>query len=158
MEIQVRVRRLHAQTASGKACAVCGNSGDTIRFDFDEPWSRYPEKTAHIVSLAPMKELCLDVAFHGNICPLPPIFETTAIYVSVRAGGLRTTTPAEIPYRTCITDLASEEARPQPDFYNRLLAALAHQPVQDICNGNYLVTAAGDYLATANGNYIMTKE
>ncbi len=158
MEIPVRIRRLHAQLESDEYYGVCGNSGDTIRFDFDAEWEQYPEKTACVVSVSPQGQTLAEIPFQGNICTLPPIHQATLVLVSVRAGALRTTAPARIPYRTCITDFIAEESYPQPDFYNRLLAALARQPAQDLCNGRYLVSEADDYLVTVHGDYIMTKE
>ena len=158
MEFAVRVRQLHAKPESAGVFGVCGNSGDTVRFDFDEEWAAYPDKTAHIAIDSASGRSETEIPFQGDICTLPPVRQTSLVMIGVSAGDIRTAACARIPYAACITDIKAEENRPQADLYNRLLAELMHQPVQDICFGRYLVTADGDYLATEAGDYLMTKE
>ena len=158
MEFAVRVRNRHAEAESPGLFGVCGNSGDTVRFDFDAEWALYPQKTAWVVLDSGTGRSVTEIPFQGDICTLPVIAETSLLRLCVSAGSIRTTGFVRIPYAACITDIISEEARPQADVYNRMLAELMQQPVQDICCGRYLITADGDYLATDAGDYLMTKE
>ncbi len=158
MEIPVRVRAHHAELAEAGLFGVCGNSGDTIRFDFDAEWDAYPDKTARIIIGSGAARSETEIPFQGDSCVLPAIRQTAVLAVGVEAGDIRTTTAARIPYAACITDIPAEEAQEQPDLYNMLLAELMHQPAQGICNGRYLVSRDGDFLATDAGDYLMTKE
>lgn len=158
MEIPVRIRNLHAEPAVQGMSGVCGNSGDTLCFDFDAEWEQCHEKTACVVIVTAQGRTVTEIPFQGNLCILPPVRQTALVSVGVCAGSLHTSTAARIPYRQCITDIAAEEFYPQPDIYNRMLAMLMQQPVQDLCNGRYLVSADADYIATDSGDYLLSKE
>ncbi|MBQ5340002.1 MAG: hypothetical protein J6Z40_12670 [Oscillospiraceae bacterium] len=158
MELRIRVRQLHAEPESEGLYGVCGNSGDTVRFDFDEEWALYPEKTAIVVFASETGRCVTEIPFSGDCCVLPPVERTSLVRIGVSAGDIRTAAFARIPYAACITDIIAEEMYPQADIYDRLLAELMHSGTQDICRGGYLVTADGNYLATAAGDYLMTKE
>lgn len=71
---------------------VCGNSDYVIQFTFDADWEPYETKTARFVTDTGYT----DVVFSGN---------------------LRTTTPAVIFCRRCITDGSGSPAAPTPDVY-----------------------------------------
>lgn len=158
MEIPVTIRRRHAVLPEPGIFAVCGSSGDTIRFEFDAEWEVFPEKTAHFVMHAAGADSEADVVFQGNVCAVPVIAHAAQVSVGVSAGSLRTTTAARIPCLPCITDIPAEEAHPQQDVYAVLLCMLMHRQPQAVCSGRYLVTADEDYLATDAGDYLMTKE
>ena len=158
MEFRIRVRQLHAAPESEGMFGVCGNSGDTVRFDFDAEWAPYPVKTAIAVIDSEAGRCVTEIPFSGDSCVLPPVERSALVRIGVSAGDIRTAAFARIPYAACITDIAAEELHPQADIYDRLLAELMHTEPQDICCGRYLVTSDGDYIATAAGDYLMTKE
>lgn len=158
MEIPVRIRQLHAETVSHDVFGVCGNSGDTIRFDFDAEWDAYPDKTACMVIVSPQGRTVTEIPIQGNVCTLPPVRRTAAISVGVCAGSLHTAASASIPYRECITDILAEEFFPKADICNKLLAELMHLDMQDECSGRYLVSADENYIATQAGDYLLSKE
>lgn len=158
MEFPVKVRSRHASAARAGVFGVCGNSGDTVRFDFDAEWAAYPEKTAYFAVIAQDGRTETAVKFQGDLCPVPVIEKALLVEIGVTAGAIRTAAAARIPYAKCITDLTAEEQEPQQDLYSVLLSELMHQPVQRLCSGRYLVSAEGDYLATDAGDYLMTKE
>ena len=158
MEFTVRIRSRHAFVGNAGAFGICGNSGDTVRFDFDAEWAAYPEKTAYIAAITPEGRIESAVPFTGEVCPLPVIEHAAIAEIGVSAGTLRTTTAARIPYAKCITDIFAEMREPQQDLYSMLLCGLMHLPVYPVCSGRYLVSAEEDYLATEAGDYLLTKE
>ena len=124
MEFTVRIRSRHAFVGNAGAFGICGNSGDTVRFDFDTEWAAYPEKTAYIAAITPEGRIESAVPFTGEVCPLPVIEHAAIAEIGVSAGTLRTTTAARIPYAKCITDIFAEMREPQQDLYSMLLCGL----------------------------------
>lgn len=90
--IPIRIRDKIA-TAPKNAVYVCGNSDYTIKFDFDDEWEGFNEKTARFVYNGQFTEMI----FSGNVCPVPIISNTYAFEVGVYAGNLSTTTKAYVP-------------------------------------------------------------
>lgn len=158
MEFPVRIRNRHAAVPVSGMFAVCGCSGDTVRFDFDAEWNAFPEKTAYFEPQGAGGGTVTAVPFQGDVCPMPVTEQASLVRIGVSAGSLCTSTAARLPCAACITDIPADEAHPQQDIYNTLLSLLNHQQPQDICFGRYLVTLDGDYLATDAGDYLMTKE
>lgn len=89
--IPIRIRDKIA-AAPRDAVYVCGNSDYTIKFDFDDEWEGFNEKTARFVYNGQF----VDMIFSGNVCPVPIISNTYAFEVGVYAGNLSTTTKAYI--------------------------------------------------------------
>lgn len=92
---------------------VCGNSDYVIQFTFDADWEPYETKTARFVTDTGYT----DVVFSGNEVAVPVITDAISVRVGVYAGNLRTTTPAVIFCRRCITDGSGSPAAPTPDVY-----------------------------------------
>lgn len=90
--IPIRIRDKVA-TAPKNAVYVCGNSDYKIKFDFDDEWEGFNEKTARFVYNGQF----VDMIFSGNVCPVPIISNTYAFEVGVYAGNLSTTTTAYVP-------------------------------------------------------------
>lgn len=89
--IPIRIRDKIA-AAPRDAVYVCGNSDYTIKFDFDDEWEGFNEKTARFVYNGQF----VDMIFTGDVCPVPIISNTYAFEVGVYAGNLSTTTKAYI--------------------------------------------------------------
>lgn len=123
--ISVKVREKIAQT-QGTPEVVCGNSDYVVMFDFDDEWSGYEVKTARFVwcDLKTGKVKHSDVAFSGDICMAPVLYDTAAVAIGVYAGDIHTTTPARVPCAQCITDGVHEHGEPDPDVYEQILACL----------------------------------
>ena len=124
MAILITVRDRAAKPETG-AVIVCGNSGNTVQFDFDAEWDAYPTKTARFRYKVNGAEQYTDVLFSGTECPVPVLRNTTETAVGVYAGDIRTTTPAYIPCAPCITDGAPQHTEPAPDVYDQLMEYLA---------------------------------
>ena len=90
--IPIRIRDKIATTPKN-AVYVCGNSDYTIKFDFDDEWEGFNEKTARFVYNGQF----VDMIFSGDVCPVPIISNTYAFEVGVYAGNLSTTTTAYVP-------------------------------------------------------------
>lgn len=99
---------------------VCGNSDYVIQFTFDADWEPYETKTARFVTDTGYT----DVVFSGNEVAVPVITDAISVRVGVYAGNLRTTTPAVIFCRRCITDGSGSPAAPTPDVYAQLMEML----------------------------------
>ena len=83
MEFFIPIRNRHTAAAPG-TFGICGNSGDTVRFDFDAEWDPYPEKTAFFFWDTPQTHAETAVLFQGTRCPVPVIttFISTAAWES----------------------------------------------------------------------------
>lgn len=99
---------------------VCGNSDFVVRFDFDEEWSAYPNKTARFVSGSKYQ----DVIFSGNECSMPIISNAYNVKVGVFAGELHTTTPAEIQAVRSILCGSGTPVSPSEDVYAQIMEKL----------------------------------
>lgn len=99
---------------------INGNSDYVIKFDFDSEWDAYETKTARFMTARGYT----DVVFSGDEVALPVIQNGRYIRIGVYAGDLRTTTPAVIFCRRCITDGSGSPADPTPDVYAQLMALL----------------------------------
>lgn len=125
-DIQITVNDKIAQI-QGKAEIVCGNSNYTAVFDFDSEWDLYEQKTARFVwrDMRSGENRYYDVLFSGSAVQIPAVYNTDMLLVGVYAGDIRTTTPAHIQCRDCITDGAPLHDDPPQDVYNQLMAYLA---------------------------------
>lgn len=99
---------------------INGNSDYVIKFDFDAEWDAYETKTARFVTARGYT----DVVFSGDEVAVPVITDAISVRVGVYAGNLRTTTPAVIFCRRCITDGSGSPADPAPDVYAQLMELL----------------------------------
>lgn len=143
-DIYITVRGKIAQIQA-KAKIVCGNSDYTAVFDFDSEWDLYEQKTARFVwrDMRSGENRYYDTLFSGSAVQIPAVYNTDMLLIGVYAGDIRTTTPAHITCRGCITDGRPLHDDPPPDVYNQLMALLAGQ------SGN--VDAVGNASAAADG-------
>ena len=99
---------------------ICGNSDYKIKFAFDEEWAEHNVKTARFVYNRAFE----DVVFHGDVCNVPVISNTTVCLIGVFAGDLRTTTPALVNCDKSILCAGGIPADPEPDVYAQIVAMI----------------------------------
>lgn len=119
MYIKISVNNKIA-TIEDNVLIINGNSDYVIKFDFDAEWDAYETKTARFMTARGYT----DVVFSGDEVALPVIQNGRYIRIGVYAGDIRTTTPAVIFCRRCITDGSGSPADPTPDVYAQLMALL----------------------------------
>ncbi len=96
------------------------NTGQTIRFDFDDEWSDYSTKTARVC----IGNTRTDIDFIGNTVELPLIPSSIRyIDVGVYAGDLCTTAPARIRVIPSILGISAGSGQYDPDSPNVLPTA-----------------------------------
>ena len=117
---------------------VCGNSGFTVAFDFDNEWVS-KEKTARFA----FNGKHVDVVFTGNRCAVPKIFNASKMEVGVFAGDLMTTTAAVVKCRKSILCGDGVPANPTPDVYAQIMEKLNEVGVTD----DQVSSAVAEYLA-----------
>ena len=143
--IDILVSERHATNityaTSGKK-PVCGNKDYTVRFDFDEEWAAYDNKTARFIT-----ELGhVDVLFTGNECAMPMFSNVLYVEVGVYAGDLQTSTPAYIPIdRSILCGDTPVHPEPPEDLYNQLLEKL---------NDLEMATVSPEAIEQAVSNYL----
>ena len=114
MEFQIKVRDCIAETMSVDGMMpqlVCDNTDHTIRFQFDEAWEDYAEKTARFVYREDYGNgdvVCKDVSFVGDTVPVPLFHHIREVWIGVIAGTLRTTTAARI---SCLSSIYTYEGQ-----------------------------------------------
>ena len=101
MVLNVDIKNGVATYKEGDELPICGNSGYTIKFTFDEEWSEHEAKTARFKWGGTHK----DVEFTGDTCEVPVVENTQVLIVGVYAGELPedgfmlSTTDTSINYR-----------------------------------------------------------
>ena len=105
---------------TGNIPYICGNSDYLVRFDFDNEWDAYPQKTARFVWGSDYT----DVMFEGNDCPFPLIESAMTVVVGVFAGNLKTTTGASVSACYSIRSKHGSPAAPKPNVYDRIMETL----------------------------------
>jgi hypothetical protein len=125
MEIKINVVDLRP-ILLGAPVIVCGNSGYTIAFDFDEAWNNAGLKTARFVWVEGGKVKHQDVTFMSEPVPVPIMTNVREVRVGVFANDLQTTTPAVIPCELSILCGSGEvEIEPlTPSQYDEVMALL----------------------------------
>lgn len=96
MVIQINVTDKRA-TPIGSPVIVCGNSGYTVNFTFDEEWSELNAKTARFVYVRAGALQYQDVELVGNVAAVPVLSGVREVGVGVFSGNRRTSTPVYIP-------------------------------------------------------------
>lgn len=96
MVIQVSIVDKWA-TVTGEPVIVCGNSGYTVEFAFDDEWNEHNVKTARFVYVQDGEVEYQDVEFTGTTVAVPVMSDTKEVRVGVFAGSQSTSTPAVIP-------------------------------------------------------------
>lgn len=77
---------------------VCDNSDYEIEFSFDSEWDNYPDKKARLVVYANGRYEGVTVPIKGNVCSVPPVFNTKMLKVGAFVeNAISTSTAAVIP-------------------------------------------------------------
>lgn len=129
MLINITVENKRAQV-QGAPIIVCGNSGYTISFDFDEEWPAAAAKTARFVYAQGGVLKKQDVIFFDNVVEVPVLSNVKEVFVGVYAGDLTTTTPARICCERSILCGDSVHEEPAEDVYNQILELLDPERVK----------------------------
>lgn len=125
MQIEIKITQKRAEL-QGSCVLVCGNSGDTVNFIFDNEWGQYSNKTARFGFIKEGAWYYSDVLFDGSVCEIPMLSGIDFVEVGVYAGNLSTTTPARVPTKRSILCRNGLEHEPPPaDVYNEILAAVS---------------------------------
>lgn len=96
MEIQIDVANKRAAVV-GSPTIVCGNSGYSVKFNFDDEWAAENIKTARFVFTKGSEVKYIDVDFDGSVAPVPTLSGINEVFVGVYVGDRLTTTSASIP-------------------------------------------------------------
>ena len=121
MLIRVDITNKRA-TVAGAPVIVCGNSGYTVEFTFDEEWAGLGPKTARFVYVQDGEVKYQDVVFAGTTVSVPIITNTKEVRVGVFVGELRTSTPAVIPCALSIRCGTGAPDDPTPSQYDQIIA------------------------------------
>lgn len=146
--ILVKIKNKIATLIDPEQYIVCGNSDYSIQFEFDDDWNDYPIKTVRLVL---SNGEYIDRIFEGNVCKIPAVYDVSSCRIGVIAGEIRTTTPAFIKCKPCITDGAGTPAPPKEDVYAQLMTvanetkAVAESVRKDADNGEFNPVLGVDY-------------
>ncbi len=94
--ICVSVRNKIATNTTPDETIVCGNSGYSVTFDFDEEWSALSDRTARFVYFIGRNRYKKEEKFTGDTVSFPVLSNIDYVLVGVYAGDLSTTTPARV--------------------------------------------------------------
>ena len=94
---------------------ICGNSGYTVNFTFDDEWSNHTVKTARFNYIDDEGKKYIDVVFEGDVCQAPVLINTDRVEIGVYAGDLKTTTGALIRCRKSILCECGANEEPSED-------------------------------------------
>lgn len=84
MVLNVDIKKRVATYQEGDELPICGNTGDTVKFTFDEEWSEHEKKTARFIWGGKYE----DVEFTGDTCEVPVVTNSQVLIVGVYAGEL----------------------------------------------------------------------
>lgn len=119
IKITVRDRRAIVE---GSPVIICGNSGYTVTFAFDDEWNLTGVRTARFVYFKDGTVQHEDVVFSDNVVAVPVLSDVAFVKVGVFAGDLCTTTPARINCEASILCGSGAVHEPTPDVYNQIMA------------------------------------
>ena len=99
---------------------ITHNSDYYIRFDFDDEWNDYEQKTVYFVY---EDGNYMPVIMSGNICDFPIIQnERRRVFIGVQAGNLKTTRPCCVNVLDSIADLLNKQITPpSEDVYSQIM-------------------------------------
>lgn len=125
MQIEIKITQKRAEV-QGSPVLVCGNSGDTVKFTFDNEWGQYSNKTARFAFTRDGNRHYTDVLFDGSVCEIPILSGIDFVEVGVYAGNLSTTTPAKVPTKKSILCKDGKAHEPPPeDVYDQIMEAVS---------------------------------
>ena len=84
MVLNVDIKKRVATYQESDELPICGNTGDTVKFTFDEEWSEHETKTARFIWGGKYE----DVEFTGDTCEVPVVTNSQVLIVGVYAGEL----------------------------------------------------------------------
>lgn len=144
MQIEIKITQKRAEL-QGSCVLVCGNSGDTVKFIFDNEWGQYSNKTARFAFTRDGERYYTDVLFEGSVCEIPMLSGIDFVEVGVYAGNLSTSTPAKVPTKKSILCKDGKYHEPPPeDVYDQILESVANK--LSTTGG----TVTGDYYKDGN--------
>lgn len=130
MEIHIDIAKKMARVI-GTPIIVCGNSGYTVRFTYDDEWLDKAVLTARFVWVHNGETHFKEVPFTGSTVAVPILEDVTVVQVGVYAGDLQTTTPARIPcVRSILCGGGKPHADPAKDVYNQLIQLIEDSALQ----------------------------
>jgi hypothetical protein len=101
---------------------VCGNSGYTLSFAFDNEWSDEQNKVARFSFNKNNKKCFIDMPIENNTCQVPVLVGIALVRVGVYAGELKTTTGAKIKcIKSIICDDAEATEEGMQNLYEKVL-------------------------------------
>lgn len=106
----------------GSPVIICGNSGYTVTFSFDDEWDLTGVRTARFVYVKAGEVQHEDKVFDGNVVEVPILADVSFVKVGVFAGDLCTTTPARINCESSILCGSGAVHEPTPDVYSQIMA------------------------------------
>lgn len=134
-------------SAVNPPCIVCGNSDYNVKFNFDEEWQAHNNKIGVFAYNRCGEWQSEKVLFEGDTCPVPALHGVRSVWIGVTAGDVRTSTPADVPYRMGATDFSDTTEKPPADIWGQILDKLdAVGTVQRI---NTVISYDGD-----RGDYV----
>ena len=158
--IAVRIRNRIA-TPTTSIYIVNGNSDYTVSFDFDAEWEEYNKKTACFLFCKKGDFVTQEVDFTGSSCSIPVLYNIDFVEIGVKAGSIRTTSPARVQCVFGAMDIRGNRFYSSNDLYNQMMEQVARElnPPPEIPSGYSFITASdGSYIITAEGDYIIAKE
>lgn len=127
-EIRVHITDRIAE-ANDDAKIICGNSGYTVEFTFDDEWTNYLIKTVRFEwfdTLSGQKRHVDRPYVSGPLAiPTEATQDCYELLIGAYAGNLLSSTAARVPCERCCTDGATFHGDTEsPDVYAELLDAL----------------------------------
>ena len=153
MQLNVQVRNKIATyiPADEDYLYVCGNSGNTILFDFDEEWYGYNNKTARFI----VNGEHYDVEFTGEECEIPVFEDSNKFIVGVYVGeipedeDILSTTRAEVDCEISIRHKDSKPSDETGENYTNLAFGYSEQAKDSANNAKLSEENAKDYAEAA---------
>jgi hypothetical protein len=128
---------------------VCGNSGYTLSFAFDNEWSDEQNKVARFSFNKNNKKCFIDMPIENNTCQVPVLVGIALVRVGVYAGELKTTTGAKIKcIKSIICDDAEATEEGMQNLYEKLqgqIKEIDEKTIQHVDSVNLSTCASGVY-------------
>jgi hypothetical protein len=160
--INIEIIEKHATTL-GAPVIVCGNSGYSVEFSFDDEWEGLDNKTARFVYVCNGVTMAEEVEFTGSTVDVPVLINTREVLVGVYTDTLCTSTPALIPCELSIRCFAAAPYTPSPspgggggvpdynDLPNKPFTYLEHAALDELIEKGMFV--CDSYSWYENGEY-----
>lgn len=121
-EMIIAVKQNAMKRTGGATHFVTYNSGYTIRFIFDDIWSKQSWKTAYFIYT---DGSAIPVTFDGTVCKVPSLNKSGDIFIGISAGETLASEPIRVRVCESAYDLVGEEIDEiEPSAYNRIMEIL----------------------------------